>query len=75
MGDGESRVLSGEIERIGLRGGVFRIRDAGGKTLLEEHPELPDHEAALRTLLDCLAQRFPDQQLGRRRAIAWCTAG
>jgi acetate kinase len=63
IGEGESRVLSGEIERIGLRGGVFRLRDAGGATLLEEHPDLPDHEAALRTLLDCLRQRFPDHEL------------
>ena len=39
------------------------MRDAAGKTLLEEHPELPDHEAALRTLLGCLGQRFPDQRL------------
>ena len=63
IGEGETRVLSGEIERIGLRGGVFRLRDAGGKTLLEEHPDLPDHEAALRTLLDCLRQQFPDHGL------------
>ncbi len=59
----QTRQLAGEIERIGLRGGVFRLRDAAGTTLLEEHPELPDHEAALRTLLECLGQRFPDQRL------------
>ena len=63
MGDGESRVLAGEIERIGLRGGVFRMRDAGGTTVVEEHPELPDHEAALRTLLGSLDKRFPGHQL------------
>ncbi len=63
MGQGETRALAGEIERIGLRGGVFRMRDGQGETLLEEHPELPDHEAALKILLGCLGKRFPDQRL------------
>jgi acetate kinase len=63
MGEAQTRALAGEIERIGLRGGVFRMRDAAGQTLLEEHPELPDHDAALRILFDCLGKRFPDEKL------------
>ena len=39
------------------------MRDGQGETLLEEHPELPDHEAALKILLGCLGKRFPDQRL------------
>ena len=34
----ETRVLSGDFERIGLRGGRFQIRDAAGKTLVDELP-------------------------------------
>ncbi|MFZ1932794.1 MAG: acetate/propionate family kinase [Thermoguttaceae bacterium] len=59
MGPAETRVLAGSLERIGLRGGVWHIRDADGKTLVDEAREFPDHDAALKTLLDWLEQRFP----------------
>jgi acetate kinase len=61
MGQSETRVLSGSLERIGLRGGRFIIRDADGQSLLDELREFPDHDVALKTLLDWLAQRFPGQ--------------
>ena len=53
--------MSGSLERIGLRGGRFHVRDAAGKTLVDENREFPDHDAALKTLLDWLEQRFPGQ--------------
>ena len=59
MGTTETPVLSGSLERIGLRGGVWHIRDADGKPLLDENREFPDHDVALKTLLDWLEQRFP----------------
>ncbi len=59
MGETETRVLSGSLERIGLRGGLWHIRDADGITLLDENREFPDHDVALKTLLDWLEQRFP----------------
>ena len=74
MGQATPRWLAGEIERIGLRGGVFRMRDAEGKPLLEEHPELPDHEAALKILLGCLGNAFPTS-CSTPSAIASCTGG
>lgn len=63
IGQEEALLLSGAIERIGLHGGRFRIRDAGGEILVEEHGDLPDHDAALKTLFDWLKLRFPDQVL------------
>ena len=63
MGQAEVLVLSGRLERIGLRGGLFHIHDAGGATLIEEHAEFPDHDAALTTLLKWLESRFPGQAL------------
>ena len=63
MGQAESLVLSGSMDRIGLRGGHFQIRDAGGATLIDEHAEFPDHDAALTTLLKWLENRFPGQAL------------
>ncbi len=39
------------------------MRDGQGETLLEEHPELPDHDAALKILFGCLGKRFPEQRL------------
>ena len=63
MGQTEKLVLSGDIERIGLHGGRFHIRDAQGETLIEEQRDMADHDAALKTLLDWLQGRFPDQVL------------
>ncbi len=59
----ETLILSGELQRIGLAGSRFLIRDAGGQTLVEEHGDLPDHDAALKTLLDWLGGRYPDRAL------------
>ncbi len=61
MGSGETLLLAGVAERIGLRGGRFLARDAAGKSLLEEHDDLPDHGAALKRLLDWLHTR-PEQR-------------
>ena len=61
MGPAETLVLSGSLERIGLRGGQFLIRDTDGKSLVDDRREFPDHDAALKTLLDWLEQRFPGQ--------------
>jgi acetate kinase len=63
MGSMETRILSGSIERIGLHGGISHIRDADGKTLLDENREFPDHDAALKTLLDWLEERFPGRHV------------
>jgi acetate kinase len=59
MGTAETRVLSGSLERIGLRGGRSQVRDADGRMLVDERREFPDHDAALKTLLDWLDERFP----------------
>ena len=63
MGHAETRLLSGSLDRIGLRGGLFHIRDADGQSLLDDHREFPDHDAALKTLLDWLEHRFPGQPI------------
>ena len=63
MGPAETLILSGSLERIGLRGSRFYVRDAAGEALIEEHRDLPDHDAAIKTLLDWLESRFPDQPL------------
>ncbi len=55
---GETLLLSGAAERIGLRGGRFLARDTAGTTVVEEHDDLPDHDAALKRLLDWLNQRL-----------------
>lgn len=59
MGQAETRILSGSLERIGLRGGQFHANNADGKMLADEHREFPDHAAALKTLLDWLESKFP----------------
>jgi acetate kinase len=57
IGSTETLLLSGVAERIGLRGGRFLARDVAGQVLLEEHADLPEHDAALKKLLDWLHSR------------------
>jgi acetate kinase len=63
MGRSETLVLSGSIERIGLRASLFHIQDADGETLIQDHLDLPDHDAALKTLFQWLQEHAPGQDL------------
>ena len=63
IGQSETLILSGSIERIGLRGSHFRIQDAAGETLIAAERDIPDHDAAFKTLMEWLQTRFPDQAL------------
>jgi len=63
MGDTEDLVLSGSIERIGLRASVFHIKESGGKSLIDEHCDLPDHNAALKRLFAWLEDHEPGKSL------------
>jgi acetate kinase len=63
MGRSETLMLSGSIERIGLRASLFHIQDADGETLIQEHLDLPDHDAALKTLFEWLQGHAPGQDL------------
>ena len=63
MGKSEALVLSGAIERIGLRGGHFQIRDVSGKNMIDQQNDLPDHDAALKMLIEWLQRQLPDQVL------------
>ena len=57
MGKNETLELSANIERIGLSAGQFSIKDSEGRTVAEEHPHLPNHDAALNRLLKWLQER------------------
>ena len=48
------RLWSGAIDRIGLANGNFRAVDVNGATLIEEDADIPDHNAALRLVLDAV---------------------
>jgi acetate kinase len=63
IGQAETRLLSGSLERIGLQGGQYHVRDSAGKELLDELHDFSDHSVALKMLLEWLAKRFPDQPL------------
>lgn len=64
MGGGERLDCSGKLDRIGLDGGAFQVRDAQGARLVNEAKlELSDHEAALLRLLDWLAETGRQQGL------------
>jgi acetate kinase len=63
MGPAERLLVSGNLERIGLRAGLFQVSDTHGKTIIDEHTDLPDHEAALKRLFDWLEQHEPGKNL------------
>ena len=63
IGEIENLVLSGSMKRIGVRAGVFQIKDADGKPLIDEHTDLPDHEAALKKLFTWLEEHEPGRSL------------
>jgi acetate kinase len=48
MGKDERTVLAGSIRGIGAGSGVFRIKEGGGKSLVERHLQLRDHDEALK---------------------------
>jgi acetate kinase len=63
VGPSEILVLSGKIDRIGLPGSHFEMKDADGKVLTRRELSLPDHETALDVLLDWLQDHIRLQRL------------
>jgi acetate kinase len=57
----ETRLLSGSLERIGLHGGQFRVRNAADNTEVDQLRDFADHGEALTALLDWLERKFPGQ--------------
>lgn len=53
----ETLALSGIIERIGLKGSSFRLVNDRGESVVDRHLDLPDHDAALKTLFEWLQGR------------------
>jgi len=60
MGRGETRILSGEVERIGVPEGLLHVTDATGAKLIDQRHHLADHGAALEALLAWLRADRPD---------------
>ena len=60
MGRGETRILSGEVERIGAPEGRLRLTDADGVTLMDQRSDLADHGAALEAVLAWVRQNRPE---------------
>jgi len=62
-------VLSGKLERIGLADGAFRAWDGAQSPVVDQRLALPDHEAALKTLLDWLRDRKLDLRVVGHRVV------
>jgi acetate kinase len=60
MGRVGTRILSGEVERIGDPQGRLHVTDASGATLIDQRNHLADHGAALEALLAWLKVNRPD---------------
>lgn len=55
MGESESLILSGIIERIGLKPSTLKLKHPQGGTDLEQELYLRDHDAAFTALFECIA--------------------
>jgi acetate kinase len=53
----EKQVLAASVDRIGSTGNRIRIRDDNNTSLLDREERIPNHGAALGTLLDCIEQQ------------------
>jgi acetate kinase len=63
MGPSEMLALSGKIDRIGLSGSHLEMKDADGKVMTKRELSLPNHETALKALLDWLQDHIRRQRL------------
>ncbi len=63
MGHSESLILSGIIERIGLKPTILKIRNAQGETTVDDNLYLRDHDDAFETLFDWLGKNSPVQKI------------
>jgi acetate kinase len=54
LGQTERLALKGELGRIGVSQGFFQAEDHQGRQLTAQESDLPNHEAALKTLFDWL---------------------
>jgi acetate kinase len=54
LGETEALILKGELAGIGVERGYFQAEDQGGHQLTARKIELPDHDAAWKTLFDWL---------------------
>jgi acetate kinase len=63
LGETEDLVLKGDLDRIGVGHGVFQARDNQGRQLAAQELELPDHDAALKTLFAWLEGHAAGQNL------------
>lgn len=59
----EELVFSGQIERIGLSDSLFYASNSDGKSLIERHLQLSDHDAGLKTLLEWIRSHISGQDL------------
>jgi hypothetical protein len=50
VGPAQRLVLSGKIDRMGLAGSHFEMKDADDKVLAKRELNLPDHETALHSM-------------------------
>jgi acetate kinase len=63
MGQSESLILSGIIERIGLKPTILKTTDAQGETCIDDDLYLRDHDAAFEALSEWLRKNSPVEKI------------
>jgi len=63
MGREHTLEFSGVVDRIGVASGLFRVNDGNGQAMVERRLELPDHDAALRVLVEWIEKHLRGARL------------
>jgi acetate kinase len=63
MGQSETLILSGVIERIGQKSTILKIKDAQGQTNLQDNLYLRNHKAAFETLFEWITKNSPVEKI------------
>jgi len=67
----QTMLFDGAVDGVGTDKGSFHVKDAVGKTIVDEHPRLPDREAAFRLIAEALRKPpFPAPGAIGHRVVA-----
>src|SRR5579864_1775173 len=70
-GDGRrERLYEGAVDGIGTDQGKFWIKDAGGKKLVDQAPQLPHRSVAFKLVADALRSDFPAPKAIGHRVVS-----
>jgi len=63
IGEDEKMIVRGGMNRIGLGDSIFRVAESSNTNFMEQHYDLPNHEAAFKVLFDWLGNNKDSKEI------------